>query len=373
MSICPKCDIPHHLECWRENNGCTTFSCDCKDVESEKGAKKITIGIDDLPVDEYGSRIYPSLSNHNNMSRDHGKELQFSSVLWQMALAGFVGGILIWIIVLVYFDFDYYANIARYQQVLIDIAVFSLILGGIVCAALSSIEGLTSKVPSIALKGIAFGLFIGGIGGFVGALFGQLFYNSFESMDIGNTYVLFVIRGIFWSFVGLFIGFGQGLGAGGGKRIYNGLLGGFIGGFVAGFLFDYFFLIFESAAFSGFLAITLFGVSVGVAIGTVQEVRKEAWLKVLEGATAGKEYIIHGEKTVIGSSHNCDIVLVKDNDVNPQHAMISQLNNYYIIDDLNSAKGVWLGGRRISKFHLKNFDIIRIGTYKMQFFEKQRA
>ena len=25
--ICSICDMPHHLSCWQENNGCTTFGC----------------------------------------------------------------------------------------------------------------------------------------------------------------------------------------------------------------------------------------------------------------------------------------------------------------------------------------------------------
>lgn len=30
--VCPKCNIPHHKDCWEENNGCTTYGCDCKDA-----------------------------------------------------------------------------------------------------------------------------------------------------------------------------------------------------------------------------------------------------------------------------------------------------------------------------------------------------
>ena len=25
--FCSHCEIPHHLECWKENGGCTTFGC----------------------------------------------------------------------------------------------------------------------------------------------------------------------------------------------------------------------------------------------------------------------------------------------------------------------------------------------------------
>ena len=29
---CPKCETPHHLECWRENNGCTVFGCNASET-----------------------------------------------------------------------------------------------------------------------------------------------------------------------------------------------------------------------------------------------------------------------------------------------------------------------------------------------------
>ncbi len=27
VTICSVCGIPHHLECWAENGGCTTYGC----------------------------------------------------------------------------------------------------------------------------------------------------------------------------------------------------------------------------------------------------------------------------------------------------------------------------------------------------------
>lgn len=30
IKVCPKCGIPHHMDCWEENGGCTTYGCDCK-------------------------------------------------------------------------------------------------------------------------------------------------------------------------------------------------------------------------------------------------------------------------------------------------------------------------------------------------------
>lgn len=374
MIICPNCEQPHHSECWKANDGCTTFSCGCKSLpKNYVQNNKLVINLEDLPLDDRESCIYPSLSNESSYNLPSNRDSGISNALWQLAFAGFFGGVIVWLIALTIFSFDYYAKTEIYDQILIETAFFAAILGGVICAALSSAEGIASKVFSKTISGIFSGIVIGAVGGFFGAIIGHQFYDSLESMKLDSNITNYAIRGLFWSLVGLFIGLGQGIGTGGGKKIINGLIGGVVGGFVAGFIFDYFFVVFTSADLSGFVAITLFGIFIGLAIGTVQEIRKEAWLKVLEGTTKGKEYIIYREKTLIGRSTNNDIVLINDSEVALRHAEIKMDNNVYIIYDCQSTSGVWLRNKRVTKWHLKNQDIITIGGYKMQFNERVRG
>ncbi len=370
LLVCPDCKQPHHPECWEENDGCTTFSCECKTIPQERSHNtKLNINIEDLPVDEYGSVIYPSLSNQSSKVSDYNKN-GISSILWQLSFGGFIGGIIVWLFALEYFDFAYYARTELYNQTLIEKAAFAAILGGLICAALSAVEGITSKVFAKTLSGMFRGAFIGFFGGFFGAVIGHYFYDSLEVMQIDSDLAHYFFRGLFWGFVGFFIGIGQGVGSGGGKKIVNGLIGGAAGGFVGGFLFDYFFIVFTSAEFSGFFAITVFGLIVGLAIGTVYEMRKEASLKVIEGATVGKEYVIHRDKTIIGSSPKCDIVLIKDPEIMTTHAEINLENNVYVITDLNRSNGLMIGNRKVSRGQIKSGDIIKIGSYQMKFYEK---
>ena len=35
IKVCPSCDIPHHIECWNENKGCTTFGCSEQNYEAQ--------------------------------------------------------------------------------------------------------------------------------------------------------------------------------------------------------------------------------------------------------------------------------------------------------------------------------------------------
>jgi len=372
ITICPKCGIPHHYECWMENTGGTTFSCDCHVDDTVKQNNKIIIELEDLPLDNDGNRLYPSLSATPGNISFHSERSGLSNSLWYLAISGLIGGIFMWLIIpSLGFDFNYYANFSRYNQLLYEMAAFSAIMGGIIGAFLSSVDGITSKVSSKVFSGLLYGLMIGAIGGFIGAIIGQLFYNSVENMEFQSNVALYAMRGLYWSLVGLFIGIGQGIGTGGGRRISNGLLGGVIGGFISGFLFDYFFMVFASASLSGFVAITLFGFATGLSIGMVQEFRKEAWLKVREGATEGKEYILYSDKTIIGSAPQCDIVLIKDSDIAHKHAEIYCSNNTYVINDYHGSSGVWLGNRKIDRGQIKNGDNLRIGSYQLQFFEKK--
>lgn len=371
LLICPDCKQPHHADCWKENDGCTTFSCGCKTIPQEKSHNtKLIINLEDLPVDEYGAHIYPSLSANSNSSNYDTNDSLVSKNLWYTALAGILGGLLTWLIAIEYFSFTYYATTELQDQKILETAFFAAILGGLICAALSAVEGITSKVLAKTLSGMFKGAFIGFFGGFFGAVIGHYIYDSLEGMQFDNDIAHYFFRGLFWSFVGFFIGIGQGVGSGGDKKIINGLIGGTAGGFVAGFLFDYFFLVFTSAVFSGFFAITVFGLSVGLAIGTVHEMRKEAWLKVIEGATIGKEYVIHGVKTSIGSSPNCDIVLIKDPEIINTHAEINLENNVYVMNDLRRSNGIKIGNSKVSRGQIKNGDIIKIGSYQMRFYEK---
>ncbi len=205
---------------------------------------------------------------------------------------------------------------------------------------------------------------------FFGAVIGHLFYDSLEVMQFHSEIAHLFFRGLFWSFVGFFIGIGQGVGSGGGKKIVNGLIGGAVGGFVGGFIFDYFFLVFTSAEFSGFFAILFFGLIVSFTIGTVHEMRKEAWLKVIEGGTVGKEYVIQSNKTIIGSSPKCDIVLIRDPAIMTTHAEITLENNVYIITDLQRSNGLRIGNRMVTRGQIKNGDIVKLGNYQMKFNEK---
>ncbi len=339
------------------------------DLPDVKGKNKIVIDLEDLPVESSMPKVYPGLSGSSTLVSSKVAKVSVSNVFWHLALAGLIGGVVGWVFTELFID-DTYNIYQTYAEVLAEMSFFAALIGGAIGSCLGAVEGVTSQVSQKTYRGIAVGLAFGFGGGAVGGFLGQIIYGTLGGGYTGNLISQLFVRSIAWGLVGLFIGLGQGIGSGGGKKTTNGLLGGLVGGLVGGFLFDIIGMAADTATISRAVAIPIIGASTGLGISLVQEIRKEAWLKVLQGATAGKEYIIFGDKTIIGSSPKSDIVLVKDISVKANHAEIRLENGAYTINDLNSPDGIWLNNIKISKQRLSNGDNLRIGNYSLQYFER---
>ncbi|MDI6785048.1 MAG: FHA domain-containing protein, partial [bacterium] len=296
----------------------------------------------------------------------------FSSVLIQNLIAGLIGGFLAWVVTEVFYD-DYRRTTSMIEM-LVEMGFLGGCMGALIGVCLGAVEGITSRVGEKAVQGGLIGLGIGFAGGMIGGVFGQIIYSFFGG---GSGRLGFVeqimIRAIAWGLIGLFVGLAQGVAIRSKKKIVNGLLGGLIGGTVGGGLFDIVGSLVESGELSRAITITLLGTCTGVGIGIVEELRKEAWLKVVQGWTKGKEYIIYNEVTTIGSSPKCDIVLFKDPSIIPKHAMIKIENNRYILYDLQSQTGTFVNQQPISRKVLANGNIIQIGNTVMVHYERAIA
>ncbi len=383
LKKCPGCQVAHHQECWQYNGGCTTYACNgepiahgaehSEDVSldeliEEYSGNKLVINIEDLQDERLGHGLDASKSGASQRGSSSGG--YSVDAVQPLLLAGLLGGFITWLLAGNLFDFEYYASYQRFDMILIEIMAFSALMGGLVGACLGSVEGITSKVPSKAVNGIMIGLIIGVLGAALGAVFGQAIYEVFDGGNVEDVAALAFLRAIFWGLVGLFIGLGQGISAGGKEKAKNGLIGGICGGFIGGLLFEMSFALFESAGVSALIAISIFGGSIGISIGMVQEYRKEAWFRVLQGATAGKEYIIQREKTIIGSHPSCDIVLVGDPAVSTKHAEVKMENARYAIYTISDFSTLSINNKKVRRQLLHNGDKLKIGAYLMVFLEK---
>ena len=80
---------------------------------------------------------------------------------------------------------------------------------------------------------------------------------------------------------------------------------------------------------------------------------------ILRDAASGKEYAV-GIPCVIGRGREADLDL-PDQAVSHRHALLGATDGKLWIKDLESANGVWVNGRRISKAFLHPEDLIQIG------------
>jgi len=94
-----------------------------------------------------------------------------------------------------------------------------------------------------------------------------------------------------------------------------------------------------------------------------------AYLKVLQGAEAGRVISLDGERFVFGRHPSCDVVL-EDGSVSRQHAQIVQLHGSYYVEDLRSRNGTQVNESDVTEPRLLNDgDIVRVCDFAYSFAE----
>jgi len=270
---------------------------------------------------------------------------------------------------------------------LIASIVFPLI-AALVGLFIGAADGLLSRaLRRSAICGLV-GLGIGLSAGLVATLFAELIYavgqRFIDQMrtDTGAlTTVGFllqmVVRGLAWSMAGAAMGLGQGVALRSRRLALNGLLGGMVGALLGGLLFDPIDHLLHAGQFgagaaasraAGFMMI---GAVTGLMIGIVELLARDAWLKMLTGPLAGKEFVLYKSPTLIGSSPKSDIYLFKDSEVDPTHAAIQTSGEGHELLDRDSRTGLFVNGRRVARKRLENGDQIRIGATVLNFTERE--
>ncbi|MCE5199435.1 MAG: FHA domain-containing protein [Armatimonadota bacterium] len=263
--------------------------------------------------------------------------------------------------------------------------VIGLVSGLMVGLLLGIAEAGSGLSPRDAGKSVAMGALVGAAGGLVGFSFGNAFYQALHGASSAApslfSFILLLIgRGLGWALVGMFIGLSQGIATMSPKRMINGAVGGFIGGGFGGSVFEILAWMNRGGAANfptGMIRLTSFattGAAIGLFIGLIEEVAKQAWLVRLVGRNEGKEYTLYKESTVIGRSEFADIPVFTDADISERHVAISVAGKRYFVEDLNSAQGTTVDGRQITtKEPLHDGDIIIMGKTRFLFRDKASA
>ncbi|HLF91931.1 MAG TPA: FHA domain-containing protein [Planctomycetota bacterium] len=263
------------------------------------------------------------------------------------------------------------------------------IVAGLVGLAIGSADGILSRAYGrgivCGLVGLAMGLVVGTLASIAATLLYSVFGGIVQHLDRGSgmkmstgAFILQMMnRGLAWALAGVAMGMGQGIALRSKKLFFNGLIGGVVGGLLGGLLFDPINYLMgggqfaEDASSSRAVGFVTIGLVTGLMVGIVELIAREAWLKMLAGPLAGKEFVLYKDPTSIGSSPKREVYLFKDPEVEPVHALIHRVGEGYELEDKKSPGGTLLNGRKVSRQRLKSQDQIRIGSTVLLFTMKE--
>lgn len=267
------------------------------------------------------------------------------------------------------------------QQALVG-AVFGTLVG----LAMGFVNGIGTGSAARLLRELLWGAVAGLIGGLLGLLIGQWFFGGFyhdiKEMSkysvIGPIAFLLmvIVRSIGWGFIGLFIGLVQGIPSKSRKAAKHGAIGGMIGGLLGGMLFEIVPYIMppimsNPGIISRGISMTVTGAAIGLFIGLMQNILKQAWIRVVAGRNEGKEYIISKTRNTIGRDELADIPLFGDMNISQLHAVIdSDIPGKYLLRDAGSSSGIAVNNQKVLEQTLHDGDIIQIGKMSLEFHEK---
>jgi len=252
---------------------------------------------------------------------------------------------------------------------------------------IGAIDGLICRLPRRALLSGLVGLLAGFVGGLVSGILGEIIYAPLthlaqQQMASGHDFhsslgfgIQVLGRSLAWGLCGTTIGLGQGLALRSSRLMMYGLLGGVIGGLLGGLLFDP--VDFISAAYqdatadarySRLVGFVIIGLTVGLMIGLVELLARDAWLRMTQGPLKGKEFLLFKDLMKVGASPRSDLYLFNDARVAQEHAVIRAVGENYEIEARDpAAHPVGVNGSTITRSRLRHGDSVMIGQTSFTF------
>lgn len=267
--------------------------------------------------------------------------------------------------------------------------LFFSIVAGIVGLAIGAADGIVCRLPRRAIVGGLIGALIGMVGGLISNIIADVVYiplssiasqqlNSGSSSASAFGFALQMIARMFgWTLAGSAMGLGQGIALRSKRILVHGFLGGVIGGMLGGLLFDPLdFVILGrdniSADGSRAIGLVVIGASVGAMIGVVELLTRDAWLRMIEGPLAGKEFLIFRDTMNIGASPRSEIYLFNDDQVAPTHATLRVIGDETEITARDNVRPLLINGQNVGTARLRHGDRIQIGATSFTFEQRQR-
>jgi hypothetical protein len=245
-------------------------------------------------------------------------------------------------------------------------------------------DGLVCRLWRRVLLAGAVGLAVGLLGGLLATVLAGLIYTPLNQLamkqhagTLGQLTTWGFLtqmsgRGLAWCVAGMAMGLGQGIALRSRRLLLYGFLGGAIGGLLGGLLFDPIDMLLlgrdsPSAHVSRVIGIVVIGAVVGMMIGVVELLARDAWLHMVRGPLAGKEFLIFKDQVQMGASPRSDIYLFNDEEVAPRHAVIRATADHYEIEATDPAYPVLLNGRPVQRARMRHGDLITLGETEFAF------
>lgn len=247
--------------------------------------------------------------------------------------------------------------------------------GMLIAMALSSADRIVERDYRGATIDAAVGAVLGSFGGLaVSFLIDAVELRILGSDPMHVTLLQRMLsRAVCWTLLGAFIGAAPGVSLRSLRRTNLGILGGMAGGIIGGLLFDPLTGALGSATLSRLFGLIAIGLFAGLAMGWLENVAKQGWLRVVEGLIAGKQFILYRNPTFVGSAPMSHIYLFRDSEVGRRHAAIFRQDTGYEIENLPLGGPTLVNERPITRAKLRNGDRVRIGRSLFLFEEKRSA
>jgi FHA domain len=304
-----------------------------------------------------------------------------------LAVAGGLGAFTAWALLEPFLDDT--ALVEQRASIVAGILLFPTV-AAFVGLFLGAAEGLMCRNPRRAFLSAMVGLGIGFGGGLLAFVVASIVFvimvviavkldpgiaQGQGRMPRGFALLVFMMgRGAAWAVAAIPAGIGQGIALGERKVILNGLLGAILGGLLGGLLFDPIDIFMNrgnDASLSRAVGLTVIGIFVGLFVGLVEQWTRTAWLLMRAGPLAGKQFVLHRNPTVLGSSPKADVYLFKDAAIEPRHALIHNLGGRFEIEDCDSPDGTYVNGIPVKRQVLQAGDQIVLGKTVLEFAIKE--
>lgn len=263
------------------------------------------------------------------------------------------------------------------------------IVAGVIGLGIGATDGIMCRLPRRALLGGIVGLLIGGVGGLFTSALADVAYAllttaaSAERMSTVPAlralgFLLQMIARMFaWTLAGMAMGLGQGIALRSKRLLAYGFLGGVIGGMLGGLLFDPLDLVILGADrigadISRLVGFVVIGAAVGAMIGVVELLTRDAWLRMIEGPLAGKEFLIFRDIMNIGASPKSEIYLFNDAGVAATHAQLRVIGDETEITATDRVHPLVVNQNVVKNARLRHGDRIMIGSTTFVFEQRQK-